>query len=444
MTQTAPDAPAQATAISTYRQPGTVLTDHMFTVPLDHDEPAGEQISLYVREVAATDKRAADLPYLLFLQGGPGQAAPRPIGRDNWLDRALDEYRVLLMDQRGTGRSAAVNRQTLSRLHNPQEQAHYLTHFRADAIVRDAELVRQAMGGDEPWSLLGQSFGGFCVVSYLSIAPEGVREAFITGGLPGLDVGADDIYRAAYRRVLAKNSAHYARYPGDVSQARLVAAHLRDHSVRLPGGGLLTVEAFQALGIMLGMSTGSHKLHYLLEDPFIEGADGQQLSDAFVEQVQAQLSFAARPLYAVLHEPCYAQRSTRWSAQRIREEFGEFDACTALAGHSPVLFTGEMIYPWMFRTDPALQPLREAADLIAERDTWPDLYETDKLRANAVPAAAIVYHDDMYVDREHSLRSAQLIRGMKTWVTSEYEHDGLRTHGGAILDRLIALVRDDA
>ncbi len=448
MTQTAPDAPAAASATSTYRLPGLLLTDHVFTVPLDHDAPAGEQIGLFVREVAATDKRAADLPYLLFLQGGPGQPAPRPVGRENWLDRALDEYRVLLMDQRGTGRSAAANRQMLTRLPSPQAQARYLAHFRADAIVRDAELVRRALCGDQRWSVLGQSFGGFCVVSYLSTAPEGLREALITGGLPGVDVGADDVYRAAYRRVLAKNSAHYARYPGDVSRARLVAAHLRDHTVRLPGGGQLTVEAFQALGNLLGMSTGSHKLHYLLEDPFIETAGGRQLSDAFLEQVQAQLSFAANPLYAVLHEACYAQRSarcaTRWSAQRIRTEFDEFDAGAALAGHSPVLFTGEMIYPWMFRTDPALQPLREAAELIAERDTWPDLYETEQLKANTVPTAAIVYHDDMYVDREHSLRTAHLIRGLKTWVTSEYEHDGLRTHGGAILDRLIALVRDNA
>ena len=54
--------------------------------------------------------------------------------------------------------------------------------------------------------MLGQSFGGFCTVTYLSFAPHGVREAFITGGLPGLDVTADDVYRAAYPRVAAKNA----------------------------------------------------------------------------------------------------------------------------------------------------------------------------------------------------------------------------------------------
>jgi pimeloyl-ACP methyl ester carboxylesterase len=422
-----------------------VLTDHTFTVPLDHGNPGGEQITLYAREVTAAGKSAAGLPWLLYLQGGPGHRAPRPSGRDKWLDRALEDYRVLLMDQRGTGRSTPANRQTMARLPDAHAQAAYLTHFRADSIVRDAELVRSALTGDEPWAVLGQSFGGFCTVSYLSLAPEGMREAFITGGLPGLDVTADDVYRAAYRRVEAKNAAHYERYPADVERARQVAAVLRENPVRRPDGGLLTVESFQALGIMLGASTGSDKLHYLLEDAFVAGAGGAELSDEFLYQAQAELMFAANPLYAVLHEACYAQCSagaaTRWSAQRIRAEFPQFDAAAAVDSHSPVLFTGEMIYPWMFRNDPVLRPLWDAADLLAECGTWPDLYDTARLRANGVPVAALVYHDDMYVDREHSLRTADVIGGLHPWVTSEYEHDGLRAEGGRVLDRLIARTR---
>ena len=55
-------------------------------------------------------------------------------------------------------------------------------HFRADFIVRDAEAIRRELGVDR-WSMLGQSFGGFTAMTYLSIAPEGLREAFMTGGL---------------------------------------------------------------------------------------------------------------------------------------------------------------------------------------------------------------------------------------------------------------------
>jgi pimeloyl-ACP methyl ester carboxylesterase len=460
-----PETPALTRALPhetgpvTYRQPGTVLTDHTFRVPLDHASPDGEHITLFAREIAAAGKETACLPWLLFLQGGPGHGAPRPIGREAWLERALDEFRVLLLDQRGTGRSSPASRQTLARLGTPEAQATYLTHFRADSIVRDAEAVRAAVTGSEPWSVLGQSFGGFCAVSYLSLAPEGLREVFITGGLPGLDVSADDIYRAAYQRVAAKNAAHYERYPPDVQRARRVAAHLREYGACLPSGGVLTVQAFQALGIVLGTSTGSHRLHYLLEDAFLDGGDaadgaggaggaGRELSDAFLRRVETELTFATAPLYATLHEACYAQRSTGlrtcWAAQRVRDEFGEFDAEAALDADAPILFTGEMIYPWMFETDPALRPLRAATQLLAEHATWPDLYDPDRLRANTVPAAAVIYHDDMYVDREHSLRTAQTIRGLRPWVTNEYEHDGLRVNGAAILDRLIAMARGAA
>jgi pimeloyl-ACP methyl ester carboxylesterase len=433
--------------VTTYRQPGTVLTDHTFTVPLDHDDPGGEQIELYAREVVAADHADARLPWLLFLQGGPGFGGPRPIGRQAWLDRALDDYRVLLLDQRGTGRSTPANRHTLPEIGDARAQADYLALFRADSIVRDSEAVRRALIGDEPWSVLGQSFGGFCTVTYLSFAPEGMREAFITGGLPGLDVTADDAYRAAYPRMVRRNAEHYERYPMDVERARKIGAHLREHDVRLPDGGRLTVEAFQSLGRVLGAEGGGDQLHYLLEDAFAGRSKSPVLSDGFLHDVQAQLTFAAAPLYALLHEPCYGQGFTgasRWSAQRVRAEFPEFDPDAALDGDAPLLFTGEMIYPWMLDADPALRPLRETAELLAERDSWPDLYDVDRLLGNDVPAAAAVYHDDMYVECEHSLRTARTIRGLRPWITNEFEHSGLRTDGVRILDRLIAMAQGNA
>ena len=140
---------------------------------------------------------------------------------------------------------------------------------------------------------------------------------------------------------------------------------------------------------------------------------------------------------------------TSWSARywAIRAEFPGFDPGPVLdadPGSTPLLFTGEMIYPWMIEGDPVLRPLREAADLLAERGDWPPLYDPTRLAANEVPVVAAVYYDDMYVDRELSIRTAQAIRGLRTWVTSEYEHDGLRVSAGAVLDRLIRMARGDA
>jgi pimeloyl-ACP methyl ester carboxylesterase len=88
------------------RIPGLVLTDHVLTLPLDHDSPDAGSIEVFAREVAAPD--GLDRPFLVFLQGGPGQEAPRPTNRPGsppWLARALRDYRVLMLDQRGTGRS---------------------------------------------------------------------------------------------------------------------------------------------------------------------------------------------------------------------------------------------------------------------------------------------------------------------------------------------------
>ncbi|WFB08905.1 alpha/beta hydrolase [Streptomyces sp. LX-29] len=435
-------------ATMTVRQPGLVLTDHSFDVPLDHAVPEGERIRLYAREVVAADRvgRAEELPWLLYLQGGPGFGADRPVGRTGWLDRALDEYRVLLLDQRGTGRSTPANRQTLPLRGTPREQADYLAHFRADAIVRDCELVRRRLTGGRPWTVLGQSFGGFCAVSYLSYAPEGLAAALITGGLPALDEDADAVYRAAYPRMERKTLAHYARYPGDAEIARRIVAHLAVHEEVLPDGGRLTAESFQQLGIVLGTGDGSHRLHYLLEDAFVATPEGPRLSDAFTEQAAALLSRAGSPLYTLLHESIYAQdgRPTDWSAHRTRAEFPQFDADKAVADGRPVLFTAETVHPWMLETHAALRPLRHTAELLAARTGWSPLYDAERLAANTVPVAAAIYHDDLYVDTAHALRTARAIRGLRTWVTDEFEHDGVRAGGRRVLDRLLRLVRDDA
>ncbi|MFD5029243.1 alpha/beta fold hydrolase [Streptomyces sp. NPDC058220] len=431
--------------MTSYRQPGVVLTDHRFTVPLDHSDPSGERIELYGREVVASGKADAGLPWLVYLEGGPGCAARRFVGQQAWLGRALKEFRVLLLDQRGTGLSTPADRQTLPLRGGPQDQAAYLAHFRADSIVRDCETIRPGLTGGAPWTLLGQSFGGFCATHYLSTAPEGLATVVITGGLPSLDATADEVYRAAYPRIARKVEGHYARYPQDIGRARRIAEHLAERRVVLPTGYTLTPEAFQSLGILLGGGDGSHQLHYLLENAFVPTPGGQALSDTFQEGVASALSYAGRPLYAVLHEAIYAQddRATAWAAERVRAEFARFDAAKTLAGEGPLYFTGETIHPWHFDADPALRPLREAAELLAARTDWAPLYDTARLAANEVPVAAAVYHDDMYVDTDHSLSTARAIRGLRTWVTDEYEHDGVRASGPRVLDRLLALARGE-
>ena len=428
--------------LATHRFPGLALTDHEFQVPLDHSRPDGDKIVVFAREVVAPKYEAADLPWLLFLQGGPGFGAPRPENLSGWIQRATQEYRILLLDQRGTGRSTPVLAQTLAPLATPPAQADYLRHFRADAIVSDAELIRRELAGENvPWSVLGQSYGGFCAIHYLSAAPQGLREVLFTGGLPPLSAPADAIYRATYRRVLDKNRRYYERYPGDAARAAEIADHVASHQVTLPGGGNLTVRRFQQLGMPFGASDGFEKVHYLLESAFVQGATGRALSYPFLRGVENLLAFDTNPIYALLHEPIYCQgMASNWSAERVRTEFPEFDP----AARDPLLFTGEMVYPWMFDDYVELRPLKAAAELLAAMADWPALYDIETLRHNTVPCAAAIYADDMYVERTFSEETAAAIPAMRTWITNQYEHNGLRADGETILDRLLKMVRGEA
>ena len=211
-----------------------------------------------------------------------------------------------MLDQRGTGRSTPVG--TLPGM-SPAEQAEYLTHFRADAIVRDAEHIRRALDIDR-WSVLGQSFGGLCVTTYLSFAPEGLREAFITGGLPVLGRPADDVYQRTWARQLERNRRYYDRYPQDRERVRDLVAPPRPRAaaaaVRRPADRR---GACASSAAALGMSDGAEAVHYVLElDPD---------SPAFGHDVEAATPFARNPLYAIVHEACWADGgATRWAAER--------------------------------------------------------------------------------------------------------------------------------
>ena len=329
--------------------------------------------------------------------------------------------------------------QTLAARGDARAQADYLMHFRADSIVRDAESIRHELIGDEvPWTVLGQSYGGFCAVTYLSTHPHGLREVFITGGVPPLAGSTDDYYRHTYPEVQRKTRKFFARYPADLDLCARIMEHLHRNEVTLPTGGALTVRRFQQLGLMLGFDDGMEHLHYLLESAFCSGANGSELSLPFLRALENSQSFETNPIFAVLHEMCYTQgAASQWSAERVRREFPDMD----WAPGRPPSFTGEMIYPWMFDDYPGLRPLREVAELLANEERWPALYDAARLARNEVPCVAAIYAEDMYVPRALSEQTAASIAGMKVWLTNEYEHNGLRS-STAVFERLLALRRD--
>lgn len=447
MAEAALDATVHAVPVHTVRARhkfrGMRTAEHYFTVPLDHfagaDADTAETITVFAREYVSDEHRdadAADLPWLLYLQGGPGGRGNRFASLGGWSKAAAKDFRILMLDQRGTGLSSPVDRNTLPLRGDARAQAKYLEHFRADSIVADAELIRQALGA-EPWTVYGQSYGGFCALTYLSFEPAGLREVLITGGLGPLTGPAERVYRETFKRVAARNAEYFGWYPEDREAVNRIANHLRGAAEHLPDGSPLTVERFQMVGSFLGGNTRVDSLHNLLEDAFVATPDGQRLSDPFLEQVRTLVSRAANPLYALMHESIYGQgAATDWAAWRVLEEFPEFSPDAA-----EVLLTGEMVYPWYFDQDPALRPLKEVAELLAAKSDWKPLYDAAQLAANIVPAAAAVYRDDIYVDQRLSLETAAAVRKLKTWETGEFHHDGIADDGEAIFGRLLGMVR---
>src|SRR5437763_193472 len=72
------------------------------------------------------------------------------------------------------------------------------------------------------WTVLGQSFGGFTSLTYLSFAPEGLAGALLTGGLSPVGRPVDDVYAATYHRAQEANARYFARYPDDRPRVRTI------------------------------------------------------------------------------------------------------------------------------------------------------------------------------------------------------------------------------
>ncbi|MGP6172625.1 alpha/beta fold hydrolase [Corynebacterium sp. A21] len=414
---------------------GHQFREHRLTVPWNHRSP-GETLEIFAREI--TPPGGQDFPVLLYLQGGPGFPAPRPVDLGGWLGEALNSHRVILLDQRGTGHSERIDAAS------PYLDAEHLRLLRADQIVADCEALRQSLG-IRRWSLMGQSFGGFCITTYLSTHPESVDFAYLTGGLPSTDAHADDIYRGTFSKLATRHETFYAEIPWAEDRIREICHHLNNTEELLATGEQLSSRRFRTIGSELGRGTGFDALAYLLEEPFREYRGEKRLRSDFLLDIGTRVSFAEAPLYAATHESIYAGTvpgPTAWAAQSISEEIPGFDQNLDPREGEPFYLTGEHIFPWQFDEDPALEPFRRVAEDLAQAEDWAPLYDAAVLAEAGTTCAAAIYVDDIFVPLEHSLRTAQRYRDLRPWITNEHQHDGIRQDGAAIFRRLHSMVQD--
>ena len=417
-----------------------VVTGHRIDVPLDWNEPAGPQISVHAREVVAAEHvDDATRPAIVWFQGGPGHEIAFPDHRGSWLEQLLTRYRVLLLDQRGTGLSTPLEARSLPRS-DPEALGDYLRNFRQDSIVRDADRLRATLyGEDTDWYVFGQSFGGFCSLTYLSYLPEHLRGVIITGGFAPALHETEEICTRLFNHVATRNADYYARFPGDAARVRRIVDHLEAGNEADGRGQCLSARRFLMLGVKLGLQHGFAELHGIIERADNDLDQLRVLSGVVYEHVAGVMSPATNPIYTVLHEAAYSNGpATQWAAERARLADPRF----ALDAHPAPFFTGEAVFPWMLEELRELQPLREVADVLANHEGWAPLYDIDRLRANTVPVVGTVYWDDLYVERTMALETASLVGRCSPWITSEYEHGAYRVDPARVGGRLFAMLDD--
>lgn len=308
------------------------ITEYFFEVPTHWHKPDSRPLRLFARSARKAEKPAdptssseedeskKQLPWLVYLQGGPGFGcrSPQDVG---WTQQVLDRgYQVLMLDQRGTGLSSPVSASTLGLRGDDDTQANYLKSFRADSIVRDAEAVRLALTEGWPeekrkWSVVGQSFGGFCITTYLSFYPEGLREAFYFGGLPPLVSDPDEVYARTFQKLKERNEAYYQKYPEDVKRVKDIVKLLRrfgDSTVRLSGEGSLSARRFMQLGINFGFHGGFDMIHGKMPLPLLLWQTASILTrNCRPRPALFQRSFRLRPPYSPHHLPHRADYALR-------------------------------------------------------------------------------------------------------------------------------------
>lgn len=207
----APCPPAMASSATPEALADSGLECATLPVPLNYDDPAGEQITIGLNRLPARDP-AKRIGSLIFNPGGPGGAgsiyvAQQASGTPVFTGAVLDHFDVVGMDPRGTGTSTPVRcdpdvwNEYVSRF--PQDEAEFaqlrahmqaagesclrrtgplLGHLDTLSAARDMEQVRLALGG-EPLNYLGLSYGSQLGATYAQLFPDHIRVMVLDGAL---------------------------------------------------------------------------------------------------------------------------------------------------------------------------------------------------------------------------------------------------------------------
>lgn len=201
-------------------------------VPLDYARPAEREIEIFYRllpsQRSATD---ADAPILVVMNGGPGvpSSAYRALdydyeaGAQDAFSELSRYFRVLAVDQRGTGNSAPLD------LDDPGLPAPVVArYFDSDEHALDhARVIEAVIPASERFFILARSYGGEIGFQYLTLGP-GLRApsgfVFDSAVLPHTDPLETFLLRREKQRKL--NHELRSSVPGIVEALARLRAHL--------------------------------------------------------------------------------------------------------------------------------------------------------------------------------------------------------------------------
>jgi len=248
----------------------------VLSVPENPAQPAGRSIGLYVARVPAINKHKRADP-LFVLAGGPGMAATTfyttvaPA-----FTRIHRDRDIVLVDQRGTGGSNALNCELSDDLVSQETDAQIVAeaqrclkdtsahadvaYYTTSVAIRDLDAVRAALGYDQI-NLYGGSYGTRVAQQYLRRFPARARTVILDGVVPptlalGPAVALDA--ENALLSILARctdEPACRARFGDPAADYRKLSAQLRSQPVPVSISDPTTGEASKLELSMLQLAT---------------------------------------------------------------------------------------------------------------------------------------------------------------------------------------------
>lgn len=291
-------------------------------LPENPAEPAGRKLDVHVTWLPASDRGEPAPDPVFFIAGGPGQAASDHAAM---VSQALREVRkqrhVFLVDQRGTGRSAALAcpEEVETRFRDSTDPDDIVEYARACAggieadarfyttghAVADLEAVRRALGVDA-LNLVGVSYGTRVAQQYAAAHPDSTRTLVLDGVVPNDLVAGGEFARMFERsltlraKACAADPACARRYPVDLRtkvaelrrklDAAPVEVEYRDPATNAPRRDTLTGDTVTGLAFLFSYMPQAASLLPVVVDEASQGRYGPLMALASLGGSSAQAS----------------------------------------------------------------------------------------------------------------------------------------------------------